>query len=72
MALIIPVTTRSILDAFDAGRTPTVEYEIADKLSGLHNADGLSDAERKGAWAEATAFHFIHLEESPWEPIMDL
>jgi hypothetical protein len=49
-----------------------VEYEIADKLSGLHNADGLSDAERKGAWAEATAFHFIHLEESPWEPIMDL
>jgi hypothetical protein len=41
-------------------------YEVAQQLSGLHNADGLSDAERKGAWAEASAFNFAPSDESPW------
>ena len=66
MALIIPATTQSILQAFEADQLPTVDYEIAEKLSGLHNAEGLTDAERKGAWAEATAFHFMPIEDCPW------
>lgn len=66
MALSIPVSTQSILDTIEANRQPILDYEIADKLSGLHRGDGLTDAERKGAWAEATAFHFMPTDESPW------
>ncbi len=66
MALSIPATTQAVLDALERDRPPTVDYEVADKLSGLHMADGLTDAERKGAWAEATPFHFMPAQESPW------
>jgi hypothetical protein len=66
MALSIPATTQAVLDALETDRPPTVDYEVADKLSGLHRAEGLTDAERKGAWAEATPFHFMPAEESPW------
>jgi hypothetical protein len=66
MALSIPATTQAVLDALERDRPPTVDYEVADKLSGLHRAEGLTDAERKGAWAEATPFHFMPAEESPW------
>jgi hypothetical protein len=53
VSLTIPASTRQILDAIEAERQPTVEYQIAGKLSGLHQAEGLTDEERKGAWAEA-------------------
>jgi len=66
MTLTIPASTRSILDAIDAARQPTVDYEVASQLSGLQNADDLTDLERKGAWAEASAFTFLATEESPW------
>jgi hypothetical protein len=66
MALSIPATTQAVLAALERDRPPTVDYEVADKLSGLHMADGLTDAERKGAWAEATPFHFMRAQESPW------
>ena len=67
MALQVPASTRSILEAFDKESQPTVDYEIAGKLSGLHQAEGLTDAERKGAWAEASAFSFLAVEDgSPW------
>lgn len=64
--LTIPATTQAVLDRIEADPEPTVEYEIAQQLSGLHQADGLPDAERKGAWAEAAAFNFTPMEESPW------
>src|ERR1700732_2741373 len=66
MTLSIPATTRAVLDAIETARQPTVDYEVAHQLSGLHNADGLTDAERKGAWAEASAFNFMPSDESPW------
>lgn len=66
MTLTIPATTQAVLDRIEADSEPTVEYEIAQQLSGLHQADGLTDAERKGAWAEAAAFNFMLMEESPW------
>jgi Domain of unknown function (DUF4209) len=66
MTLTIPPTTRAILERIEADQQPTVEYEIAHQLAGLHRADGLADAERKGAWAEAAAFNFTPVDESPW------
>ena len=66
MTFTLPATTRAILDAIEAARQPIVDYEVAHPLFGLHNADGLSDAERKGAWAEASAFNFRLSDGSPW------
>ena len=66
MALSIPATTQAVLDALEHGLPPTVDHEVAQRLSGLHVAERLTDAERKGAWAEATPFHFIPAKESPW------
>lgn len=66
MTLTIPNSTRDILDAAETARQPMVEYELSSRLSGLHQADGLSDPERKGAWAEAAAFNFTPAKESPW------
>jgi hypothetical protein len=66
MTLTLPATTRSVLDAIEAARQPTVDYDVAGKLSGLHTADGLTEPERKGAWAEASAFNFRPTKESPW------
>jgi lysyl-tRNA synthetase class 1 len=66
MTLVLPATTRTVLDDIDSAQQPTVEYEIGGKLSGLHNAEGLTDPELKGAWAEAAAFNFTLMAESPW------
>jgi cation transport regulator ChaC len=67
MALQLPVSTAAILEAFDNDPQPTVGYEVAGKLSGLHQTEGLADPERKGAWAEASAFNFHAVEDgSPW------
>src|SRR5581483_8225363 len=60
------VTTHSMLEELDRRREPLLEYEIADQLSAFHRADGLSDAERNGSWAEAAAFHFMPIKDSPW------
>src|SRR5262245_25235629 len=67
MSLTIPASTRNVLDSIEAERQSTVYYEIAGKLSGLHQAEGLTDEERKGAWAEASAFNFSEGNgDSPW------
>jgi hypothetical protein len=66
MPLTVPPTTLAILEEIESARQPTVDYEIAGKLSGLHQADGLTEAERRGAWAEASAFIFTLVPESPW------
>lgn len=66
MALTPPATTIAVLEEIESAQQPTVDYEVAGKLSGLHQADGLSEAERRGAWAEASAFNFRLMEESPW------
>jgi hypothetical protein len=66
MALTIPAATQSILQGIEIDRQPILDYEVAGKLGGLHNIDGLTEAERKGACAEATAFHFRPTDESPW------
>jgi hypothetical protein len=67
MPLNLPTTAQTILAAVDAERLPILDYEVAHKLSGLHRADGLTDPERKGAWAEESAFSFRPAEESsPW------
>jgi cation transport regulator ChaC len=68
MSLTIPASTKKVLEVIEAKRQPTVEYQIAGKLSGLHQAEGLTDQERKGAWAEASAFNFSGAHgESPWD-----
>jgi hypothetical protein len=66
MALTIPAATQAIIDEFEASKLPTVDYEIADRFGGVMRMDGLSPAERKGAWAESTPFHLRPSEDSPW------
>ena len=66
MALTIPAATQAIIDEFEASTFPTVDYEIADKFGGVMRVEGLSPAERKGAWAESTPFHLRPSEDSPW------
>lgn len=66
MLLPLPVTTHSMLEELDRRREPLLEYQIADQLSAFHRADGLSDVERNGAWAEAAAFHFMPIKGGPW------
>jgi cation transport regulator ChaC len=66
MTLTVPATTLAILDEIETARQPSVDYEISGKLSGLHRAHGLTEAERRGAWAEASAFNFTLMDESPW------
>jgi lysyl-tRNA synthetase class 1 len=66
MYLTIPTITRDVLNAFESSTEPTVDYELSSKLSGLHQVTGLTEDERKGAWAEAAAFNFMPSKESPW------
>jgi hypothetical protein len=66
MSLTIPTITRDVLNAFESSTEPTVDYELSSKLSGLHQVTGLTEDERKGAWAEAAAFNFMPSKESPW------
>lgn len=66
MSLLVPASTKSVLSQIETDRQPALDYEIGGKLSGLHQAEGLTEAERKGAWAEASAFNFTPLSESPW------
>jgi hypothetical protein len=66
MSLTLPATTLAALEEIENAQQPTVDYEVSGKLSGLHQAEGLSEDERRGAWAEASAFNFRLMEESPW------
>jgi hypothetical protein len=66
MALTIPAVTQTIIDEFETAKLPTLDYEIADKLGGVMRIEGLSNDERKGAWAESTAFNLHPSDESPW------
>ena len=66
MPLTLPPATQTILQEYESSTEPTVDYEIASKLSGIHQAEGLTADERKGAWAEATAFNLRLMDESPW------
>jgi hypothetical protein len=67
MALVLPDSTRQIVDKLEAAPEPTVDYEICGKLTEPLRAEGLSPHERKGAWAEMTPFNLREAEEgSPW------
>jgi hypothetical protein len=66
MSLTIPAGTRAVLDALESASEPTVDYEISGKLSGILQTPTLTGDERKGAWAEATAFNLMPSKESPW------
>ena len=66
MALTLPATTLAALAEIESTQRPTVDYEVAGKLAGLHQAEGLSEDERRGGWAESSAFNFQLMEESPW------
>ena len=66
MPLTLPPATQKILEEYESSTEPTVDYEIAGKLSGIHQAEGLTTDERKGALAEATAFNLRLMDESPW------
>src|ERR1700679_276263 len=66
MALTIPAATQAIIDEFEGSNPPTVDYEVADKFGGVMRMEGLSLAERKGAWAESTPFHLRPSDDSPW------
>jgi hypothetical protein len=66
MSLTIPPMTRNALDRIESSIEPTVDYELSSRLSGLHQTPGLTEDERKGAWAEAAAFNFVSAKESPW------
>jgi hypothetical protein len=66
MPLTIPASTKAIIDDIETRQEPTVDHEIAHRLAGLHQADGLTMDERKGAWAEASAFNFTPTQDSPW------
>jgi PleD family two-component response regulator len=52
MTLTVPPTTLAILEEIEAARQPTVDCEVADKLSGLHQANGLTDF-LMHSWASA-------------------
>jgi hypothetical protein len=66
MPLTLPPATQNVLEHYESSAEPTVDYEIAGKLSGIHQAERLTSDERKGAWAEATAFNLRLMDESPW------
>jgi hypothetical protein len=63
MTLTLPATMRTIFDAIDAARQPIANCEVAHQISGLQQVDGLSDAQRRGAWAEALASNFRPSDE---------
>ena len=49
MPLTLPPATRQILEQYESSAETTVDYEIAGKLSGILQAEGLTVEERKGA-----------------------
>ena len=67
MALTLPPATKRILEQYESSTEPAVDYEIAGRLLGIHQAEGLTSDERKGAWAEAIAFNLRLMDESPWQ-----
>jgi len=69
MSLLIPTGTWQILESLDGELRPLAEFELADQLSGVLNATGLSSEERNGASAEWAAFFFRPLQDEdsgPW------
>jgi hypothetical protein len=69
MAITIPSSVSNRLQTIEDDVQPIKDYEIGSRLSGLHQADGLTEAERKGAWAESAAFNFMAMgsdEQSVW------
>jgi hypothetical protein len=66
MALALPLYTQEILATIEAELKPIELAELTQRLFGLPATDTLSDPERKGAWAEASAFNFMAPADSPW------
>jgi hypothetical protein len=66
MALALPLYTQEILDTIEAELKPIELAELTQRLFGLPATDTLSDPERKGAWAEGSAFNFMVPADSPW------
>jgi len=67
MALVLPDSTRQIIEKLEAAPEPTVDYEICGTLTEPLRDRELSSDERKGAWAEMAPFNLREAEEgSPW------
>ena len=69
MALALPTEVKTRIEALENDVKPVLDYEIASDLGAPHRAEGLSQEERKGAWAEVAAFNFMTSrtgDESVW------
>lgn len=58
-----------VLAEFEGSNERLADYELGSRLAGIHNLEGLSLVEQKGAWAEFAAFNFmarIGDTPSPW------
>lgn len=70
MAITVPEPTLRVLAEVEGSNERLADYELGSRLAGIHNLEGLSPEERKGAWAESAAFNFmarIGDTPNPWD-----
>ncbi|MCC7497089.1 MAG: DUF4209 domain-containing protein [Bryobacterales bacterium] len=70
MAITVPEPTLRALAEVEGSNEKLADYELGSRLAGIHNLEGLSPEERKGAWAESAAFNFmarIGDTPNPWD-----
>lgn len=69
MPITVPESTLLVLAEVEGSNEKLADYELGSRLAGIHNKEGLSPDERKGAWAESAAFNFVARigdTPSPW------
>lgn len=69
MPLKLPEGLKETLERLDRDLPPLKRYEPGSMFAGAHDAEGLTDDERKGAWAEGAVFNLsskIRGEASVW------
>ncbi len=74
MAITVPEPTLRVLAAVEGSNERIADCELSSRLAGIHNWEGLSPEERKGAWAESAAFNFmarIGNTPNPWDTYFD-
>ena len=59
MSLEVPDLVREKLHQLERELRPLHDYEPGSIFGGLHNTEGLSDSEKKGAWAEGSVFNLL-------------
>ena len=70
MAITVPEPTLRVLADVEGSNEKLADYELGSRLAGIHNLEGLSPEERRGAWAESAAFNFmprIGDTPNPWD-----